>query len=54
MTSSNSQRWTDERLDALTASTQSLLAATQANTKAIKRLINNQLSMQTLHGQVAE
>lgn len=54
MNNSNPQRWTDDRLNALTASTQSLLAATQANTKAIKRLINNQLSMQTLHGQVVE
>lgn len=54
MTNSNSQRWTDERLDALAASTQSLLSATEANTEAIERLIKNQLAMQTLHGQVAE
>lgn len=50
----NPQRWTDERLDALAASTQSLLSATEANTEAIERLIENQLAMQTLHGQVAE
>lgn len=54
MTNSNSLRWTDDRLDALAASTQSLLAATEANTEAIERLIKNQLAMQTLHGQVAE
>lgn len=54
MTNSNPQRWTDERLDSLAASTQSLLSATEANTEAIERLIKNQLAMQTLHGQVAE
>ena len=54
MTSNTPQRWTDERLDALAASTQSLLAATESNTEAIERLIENQLAMQTLHGQVAE
>ncbi|NJM68246.1 MAG: hypothetical protein HC851_22555 [Acaryochloris sp. RU_4_1] len=54
MTSTNPQRWTDDRLDALAASTQSLLEATQANTKSIERMIENQLAMQTLHGQVAE
>lgn len=68
MTSSNPKRWTDDRLDALAASTQSLLDATQANTatisqvleqqkttnKKIDLLIEGQLAMQTLHGQLAE
>ncbi|ABW33313.1 hypothetical protein [Acaryochloris marina] len=68
MTNSDSQRWTDDRLDALAASTQSLLDATQANTatigqvleqqkvtdKKIELLIEGQLAMQTLHGQLAE
>lgn len=61
MTSSNPKRWTDDRLNALAASTQSLLEATQANTKAIgenselmQKLIEGQLAMQTLHGQLAE
>lgn len=54
MTNANPQRWTDDRLDTLAASTQSLLSATEANTEAIERLIKNQLAMQTLHGQVAE
>ena len=48
------ERWTDDRLDALAASTKNVLDATQANTKAIERLINNQLAMQSLHGQLAE
>ncbi|MGR3279632.1 hypothetical protein ACSYAD_31705 [Acaryochloris marina NIES-2412] len=68
MNSSNPKRWTDDRLDALAASTQSLLDATQANTatisqvleqqkttdKKIDLLIEGQLAMQTLHGQLAE
>lgn len=54
MPSKTPERWTDDRLDALAASTQSLLSATEANTEAIERLIKNQLAMQTLHGQVAE
>ncbi|NJM68070.1 MAG: hypothetical protein HC851_21585 [Acaryochloris sp. RU_4_1] len=68
MTSSTPQRWTDDRLDALAASTASLLDATLANTESIGQileqqkatdkklelLIENQLAMQSLHGQVAE
>ena len=68
MTSSNPERWTDDRLDALAASTQSLLSATEANTdsigqileqqkttdKKLELLIDSQLAMQSLHGQLAE
>lgn len=68
MNSGSPQRWTDKWLDALAASTQSLLDATQANTETISQvleqqkttdknidlLIEGQLAMQTLHGQVAE
>ncbi|QUY44811.1 hypothetical protein [Acaryochloris marina] len=68
MNSGNLQRWTDNWLDALAASIQSLLDATQANTatisqvleqqktmnKKIDLLIEGQLAMQTLHGQLAE
>lgn len=68
MNNNDSQRWTDDRLDALAASTQSLLDATQANTEAIGQIleqqkatdkklelmIDGQLAMQTLHGQLAE
>lgn len=68
MNSGNPQRWTDNWLDTLAASIQSLLDATQANTatisqvleqqktmnKKIDLLIEGQLAMQTLHGQLAE
>jgi hypothetical protein len=54
MTSNSPQQWTDDRLDGLAASTQSLLDTTQANTKAIECLIENQLAMKTLHDQVGE
>ncbi|WP_249370355.1 hypothetical protein [Acaryochloris marina] len=64
MNSSSPQRWTDKWLDALAASTQRLLDATQANTETISQvleqqkttdknidlLIEGQLAMQTLHG----
>lgn len=57
MNSGSSQRWTDKWLDATQANTETIsqvLEQQKTTDKNIDLLIEGQLAMQTLHGQVAE